>query len=243
MNLILFRDDELERPLSPEDPRALHIIKTLRRKEGENFDVGLLNGKRGKAFIASRSNAGLHLVFSWIGDPPPPLDNIVLLLGLPRPQTARRILRDACSLGVQAMYFAQTEKSEPSYAQSSLWSSGEWKRHLTAGAEQAFDTQLPKISFGENLVTLFPKFPPGSIRIALDNYESPFSLGNPFFKDKGSPCILAFGPERGWGAEDRKLLRTEGFSFAHLGKRVLRMETAVVAALALAKSLRGTWEL
>ncbi|WP_415911029.1 16S rRNA (uracil(1498)-N(3))-methyltransferase [Oleiharenicola sp. Vm1] len=54
------------------------------------------------------------------------------------------------------------------------------------------------------------------------------------------PLVLALGPERGWGPRDRAQLRATGFAFAHLGARVLRLETAVIAALALAKSARGT---
>ncbi|HEY1848006.1 MAG TPA: RsmE family RNA methyltransferase, partial [Opitutaceae bacterium] len=47
---------------------------------------------------------------------------------------------------------------------------------------------------------------------------------------------LAFGPERGWSGAERDLLRARGFTLAHLGTRVLRTETAVVAALAIAKA-------
>jgi RsmE family RNA methyltransferase len=73
-------------------------------------------------------------------------------------------------------------------------------------------------------------------RIALDNYEASVSLNRRNPEDgrttaKGS--ILAFGPERGWGPADRDLLRASGFMLAHLGSRVLRVETAVVAALAI----------
>ncbi|MFI5337188.1 MAG: RsmE family RNA methyltransferase [Opitutales bacterium] len=50
---------------------------------------------------------------------------------------------------------------------------------------------------------------------------------------------MAFGPERGWSADERRQLRAAGFTFAHLGSRVLRLETAVVAALAVLKARRG----
>ncbi len=51
-----------------------------------------------------------------------------------------------------------------------------------------------------------------------------------------SPLALAFGPERGWSGPERALLRAAGFELAHLGPRVLRTETAVVAAVSVAKS-------
>ena len=50
---------------------------------------------------------------------------------------------------------------------------------------------------------------------------------------------LALGPERGWSAAERNLLRSQGFTLVHLGTRVLRVETAVVAAVTLVRSARG----
>ena len=50
--------------------------------------------------------------------------------------------------------------------------------------------------------------------------------------------MLALGPERGWSARDRDALRSAGFTLVHLGQRVLRLETAVVAATAIVKAQR-----
>ena len=47
---------------------------------------------------------------------------------------------------------------------------------------------------------------------------------------------IALGPERGWGPADREALSAAGFTLAHLGTRVLRVETAVVAALAISRA-------
>ena len=73
---------------------------------------------------------------------PPPATAGVLVVGLPRPQTARDVLRDATTLGVAALHFVLTEKGDPSYAQSTLWSSGEWRRHVGLGLEQAVSNTL-----------------------------------------------------------------------------------------------------
>ncbi|HKB91619.1 MAG TPA: RsmE family RNA methyltransferase, partial [Opitutaceae bacterium] len=51
----------------------------------------------------------------------------------------------------------------------------------------------------------------------------------------------AFGPERGWSATERTLLRAHRFTLAHLGTRVLRTETACVVALSLAKTRLNLW--
>lgn len=242
MNLILFEPAETERPLPRSDRRATHLLRVLRRREGDTFDAGLINGPRGKGTLVSVGEATLTLSFAW-GDEPPPLDPITLLVGLPRPQTARDILRDATSLGVAAMHFVLTEKGDPGYARSTLWTSGEWRRHLIAGAEQAFDTRLPAVTAGRALPEVLAALRPEGMRLALDHYEAavPLSQGaGESGRGGGSPdSVLAVGPERGWSNGERTALRNAGFTLAHLGPRVLRTETAVTAALALMKGTRG----
>lgn len=211
----------------------------LRRGVGDTFDAGLVDGPRGTATLAALVDDALVLTFAW-GPPPPPPDPLTLLLGLPRPQTARDILRDATTLGVAALHFVATEKSEPSYAQSTLWRDGEWRRHLLAGAAQAFATQIPAVTAGEPLATALAALPVGATRLALDNYEATAALRDALPVGAATPLVLALGPERGWGARDRAAVRAAGFTLVHLGARVLRLETAVVAALTLAKSTRGT---
>lgn len=238
MNLVLFTPDETVAPLPRTDARARHLLDVLRRGPGEEFDAGLVNGPRGKGRIDAVRDDALALSFTW-GEPPPPPDAIMLLIGLPRPQTARDILRDATTLGIAALHFVATEKSEPSYAQSTLWRDGEWRRHVLAGAEQAFSTQIPEVTATHTLAATLAALPRDATRLALDNYEAPRAL-NVCHPLNDKPLVLALGPERGWGTRDRAQLRDAGFELVHLGSRVLRLETAVVAALALAKAARGT---
>jgi len=235
VNLILFDPAELTTPLPRSDPRAAHLLGVLRRQTGDTFDAGLINGPRGKGTLVAIGDQALTLTFAW-GDVPPPLDPITLLIGLPRPQTARDILREATSLGAGALHFFRAEKSEASYAQSTLWSSGEWRRHLVTGAEQAFDTRLPAVTQGQTLAEVIATLPRTATRLALDNYESPQSLSAVTL---APPVALAFGPERGWSPAERELLRANGFAFAHLGSRVLRSETAVIAVLAVVRAKLG----
>jgi RsmE family RNA methyltransferase len=238
VNLVLLQPTECGHPLPHDDRRVQHVIHVLRRDVGDEFDAGLINGPRGKARLAALDAAGATFTFTAT-HPAIPADDVTLLLGLCRPQTARDILRDATTLGVTALHFVATEKSEPSYAASSLWRDDEWQRHALAGAEQAFSTQVPAVTAGQTLGALLAPLPPDTVRLALDNYESTMPLaGHALPADR--PLALALGPERGWGPRDRAELRAAGFTLVHLGARVLRLETAVVAALTLAKAARGT---
>ena len=232
MNLILFDPGEIGAPLPRTDPRAVHLEKVLRRAEGDLFDAGVVNGPRGKGRLTSVGASGVLFTFEAVADPAPS-DPIELLVALPRPQTARKILSEAASLGVASIHFFASEKGEPGYASSTLWRSGEWRRHLLDGAAQAFDTRVPKVTHDGPLGDGIGRLGPGAGLVALDNYEATRRMAPTGLR---FPLALAFGPERGWSAGERHLLRAKGFELAHLGPRVLRTETAVVAALALAKA-------
>lgn len=237
MNLILFEPTETDRPLSRKDRRSIHIVDVLRRRVGDSFAVGLIDGPRGKATLDAITPDNLALTFTWSVPPNAPAP-IALIVGLPRPQTARDILRDATTLGIASIHFVRTAKSDSSYGQSTLWTSGEWRRHLIAGAEQAFDTRLPEVRYTGNLSDVISSLDSSSVRLALDNYESSIRMGD-FNAQSGNSHVLAVGGERGWSAADRDVLRDHHFTFVHLGPRVLRTETAVVAALSILRMKRG----
>ena len=227
---MLFEQGEIGLPLSRADPRALHIVEVLKRKEGESFDAGIVNGPLGKGTVAAIRPDVLAFGFCRACDPPP-LDPVHVIIALPRPQTARKILKEATSLGVASIRFFLAEKGEPAYGASALWRTREWRRHLVDGASQAFDTRLPDVLHHPSLGAAIAALPGGCARIALDNYEASHRMA-----PAPVPLALAFGPERGWSQAERAILRGIGFELAHLGPRVLRTETAVVAAVSIAKA-------
>jgi 16S rRNA (uracil1498-N3)-methyltransferase len=185
VNLILFDHAETAVALPRSDPRAGHLIEVLRRQPGDTFDAGLVNGPRGKGTLVRVGERELELAFTW-GAPPAPLEPLQLLVGLPRPQTARKILQEAAALGVARMDFFGSEKGEGSYADSALWSTGEWRRHLLAGAAQAFDTRLPEVATGVSLAAAIAGLPQSGCRLALDNYEATQVLGPEVFGSAGA---------------------------------------------------------
>lgn len=236
MNLILFDPTDFDRPLPLDDPRAVHIRKVLRRDEGDTFDGGIIDGPRGKVLLEALTDDGLQLAFQPTTSVPGP-EPIILMIGLPRPQTARKILQEATTLGVGTIHFHLTVRGDPGYARSTLWSSGEVRRHLITGTEQAFSTRLPEITHGREFAAVIAGLPAGSTRIALDNYEAASRLIDvPLL---GKPIVLAVGSERGWTGMERDLLRQAGFHLAGLGARVLRSETATVAGLAILRARLG----
>ena len=236
MNLILFSKEETRTPLPVADPRSHHILHHLKRLPGDRFDVGLIDGPRGKAWINARTATELQLAFHW-EDSVPERIPLTVLAGLPRPQTARRILRETATFGIEAIHFFEGEKGVPSYRTSRLWAGDEWRRRLIEGAEQAFSTRLPQIGLHRTLDSAIKALPAERDRIALDVYEADGPLSS--IRLEHPAVVLALGPERGWASGERELLRTNGFRPAHLGDRVLRSDTACVCGISLILATMG----
>lgn len=240
MNIVLFAAEEVGRPIAAADPRARHLLEILRRQPGDEFDAGVVNGPVGKGRIRRVAGGEIEWEFAESRTPAPfyagaaPLEPIELVVGLPRPQTARKILAEATAMGVRAIRFVQTEKAEKAYARSTLWTSGEWRRHVRAGMEQAFATREPVVTFGESLEVAFAAMADVDAMFALDNYESAAPL--PSRGPIAFPAAVLVGGERGWSAAEREFFREQGVLLCHLGQRVLRTETACIAALAIVRS-------
>lgn len=233
MNLILFNSKEDASWIPACDPRAKHILEVLKRGVGESFFVGVVNGLRGSARILESDTKGIRLDVRWEVQQTA-LFPVSLLVGLPRPQTARRLLFEATTLGVSQLAFYISEKSEPSYAQSSLWTTDEWRQRLILGAEQAFCPQIPEVLHFEKLKTALERVASQTkVRLALDNYEATVALGAVALE---APVQLVLGGERGFSARERDVLLQQGYTLCHLGERVLRTETAATAALAICLS-------
>lgn len=241
MNLILLdiQQSETSTWIPREDPRATHIKNVLKMQAGDTCFVGLPQGAAGQATIESVTPEGLWLSIQWSPMPPPALYPIHLLVGLPRPQTARKILQSCASLGIEHLTFFQSEKGEISYAQSTLWTTLEWQAHLKQGAEQACATTFPSVNHAPSLEAACSLLPiKTSTRIALDIYEAQKGLIKA--EHIQNPIALALGAERGWSTGERETLRAHGFTLAHLGPRILRTETACVAAISVCLS-RLAW--
>lgn len=245
MNLILLTPEEAAGGSLPtSDARAKHVLDILKITAGGTFFIGIAGGPRGSATLSGVNAEKIlfNIIFEKEIQPALPLH---FLIGLPRPQTARKILHDAASLGAQSIRFFITKKGDPAYAQSSLWRDGEAQTLLRKGAEQAFSTLIPALEIYDTLETALTgvtgeNAPASPTKIFLDIYENPEPLADALAGKKSA--ILAIGSERGWSAEERILLKEKNFAGAHMGDRVLRVETACIAAGAVALSALGAWK-
>jgi 16S rRNA (uracil1498-N3)-methyltransferase len=247
LNIILFEDKDIPKKININDKRAKHILKILKLKPGDKFNCGLVNGPSGIGKINSIDKEFIHFFWEKTADPIK-LFPITLLIGYTRPISSKRILREAASLGVKQIIFTGTDTGEKSYRDSNLWK-GEYRRYLSDGAQQANSTGLPEIKFYKDLQLFFRTCLSQPVNsalkedvsnadlIVLDNIEPTIKLSE--YKSEKMESLLAIGSERGWSKRERNLFQMHNFTFASLGTRVLRTETASTAGITLLLARMG----
>ena len=227
---------EAQSGLSPEDSRARHLRETVGLAVGGSFHVGIENGLRGIATIVALAPR-LTFTVAWEKSAQARLP-LTVLIGLPRPQTAKKVLHDLASLGAARIIFFESAKGDPGYLTSSLWKDGEWREHVLKGTEQACSTLVPEVTRVGSLTEALVGLDAAAWKVALDPYEA---TGTPEISTPALSGILAIGPERGFSEGERAALRAAGFSFAHLGDRILRVEAAALVGGALMLAQLRAW--
>ncbi|CAA0105328.1 16S rRNA (uracil(1498)-N(3))-methyltransferase [Zhongshania aliphaticivorans] len=228
MNLLLLQPDDLgtnQDHITLSDARADHIRNVLRANLGDTLKVGLLNGLTGNATITAISATSVSLEFE-LHTPPPPKLPLTILLALPRPKMARRIIRAATELGAAEIILLNSYRVEKSYWQSPLVSDDTLHKAMLEGLEQAGDTVLPTL----RRANLFKPFVEDVLPSLLENkiglLAHPYAAKCPpqYIKQD---CVLAIGPEGGFIPYECEKLIAAGMQSFSLGPRILKTETAV----------------
>ncbi|WP_461517424.1 16S rRNA (uracil(1498)-N(3))-methyltransferase [Porticoccus sp.] len=231
MNLLLLEPGDFisAKRVRLSDRRLKHMLDIHQAKPGDKLKAGLLNSQMGTATLLSLSADSAELEISLTSAPPPPLP-VTLILALPRPKMLRRILQTIATMGVKQLYLINSWRVEKSYWQSPWLSSSAIREQLILGLEQGGDTLLPEVS----LVPLFKPFVED--KLPAITADSLALVAHPYGNTTCPTTIngavtLAIGPEGGFIDYEIQKLREAGFAPVSLGKRILRVETAIPAIL------------
>jgi len=116
------------------------------------------------------------------------------------------------------------------------------RSNVIEAAEQCNLVGLPDVLEPQPLETLLGSWDPLRRIVWCDEGSAP---GNPFAvlqRLKPGPLAVLVGPEGGFTSEEQSLLRAQAFVHPiSLGPRVIRADTAAVAALALVQAVLGDW--
>ena len=208
-----------------------HLVRVLRLREGDECVLFNGDGHDYSARIRAIGKRGIEaeVVASTRLHNESPLA-ITLLQGIARGEKMDLILQKATELGVNAIMPVQSERSEVKLdgarAEKRL---AHWRGVVAAACEQCGRARIPQVS------------PPMSLTdaAAIDGLPQSRHLLSPL-ADTGIDAVepamaalaLAIGPEGGWSPRDLQSLADAGFSGLRLGPRILRTETAGLAAIA-----------
>ncbi|HOX32414.1 MAG TPA: RsmE family RNA methyltransferase [Spirochaetales bacterium] len=245
--MVILEPGESGARLPRSDRRWEHLRKVLHKKAGDRVSAGLAvdapfgpaPGAVGEAALRELDESGLVLDyegFAGAAGEPAELAPLVLVLGMPRPIQANRILKDLASLGLAEIRFVRTELGEKSYAESDFYRERRFRSPLIEGAEQAANPRLPRVSTHWSLERCLGGLG-GAARILLHPYGGAPLLGS--LGRLEPPLVLAVGSERGWTEAELAALRDGGFAPASLGGRILKTETAALAACSMALGKLG----
>lgn len=259
MNLVLFDFGELEGlgageaggvgpraveiELSPGDRRARHLVEVLRVGPGRTVRAGVVNGSPGRAEVLAVTAEGavrLALTFEGPAASPPPRPPVDLLLAVPRPKALGRVLDAAAALGVGRIDLVNAWRVDKSYFDSPRLAPDRLIADLRRGLEQGGGTWLPEVAVHRRLMPVL-EAPPASWTGALRLVAHPrqaAAIEERVPRGAAARVVLAIGPEGGWIERELDSLAERGFEAVTLSRAVLRVESAVTAALAELELLR-----
>jgi len=234
MNCILIDPAELldERRVCLTGGRAAHIRGVLRKGVGDALRVGLLNGPLGSAEIVAADEESVIVECTWADTPPRPETHLVL--AAPRPKVLRRLWAQLAALGVRHIHLVNAEKVERFYFDSHVVTPETFRPLLIEGLQQAGDTHLPEVSVHRAFRPFVEdRIPDITEQHGIERCLMLHPRASKALAPTSGPCLLALGPEGGWNEFELQLLASRGFAPRILGTRVLRSDTACIAALSI----------
>lgn len=214
-----------------------HLVVVLRRIRGDA--IVLFNG-RGGEYPATIEKVGKRELDVRIGprrevERESPLP-ITLVQAVSKGERMDYTIQKAVELGVTAIQPVITDRVVVRL-DAERWARKQehWQGIVVAACEQSGRTRIPRVAPVRDLNDWMPTCPPDAFRLILSLTVTPTVAR----RAPGQPIVLLVGPEGGWSEIERKLADLAGFAGLALGPRVLRTETAGVAALAVLQSRWG----
>ncbi len=149
---------------------------------------------------------------------------LTLALGIPKPDSLENAVRMATEIGVSHFCLFAGDRTVVK------WTDEKWEKRLKRletisreAAEVCFRTRLPRFSVLGSLGEVLDTYPEAVVLSEVEGVERRM----PSFESSG---VIVVGPEGGWARREVELIGDRGVS---MGRRVMRVDTAVAAACAL----------
>jgi 16S rRNA (uracil1498-N3)-methyltransferase len=225
---------------------ASHLAKVLRARSGD--ELIMFNGD-GREFNGAVEAVRGSRVSASVGDSRPvdresPLA-ITLVQCVPRGDRMDFIVQKATELGVARIVPILSQRSVVRLDKTQAESKAlHWRAVTVSACEQCGRNRLPTIEAVQPLLNYLGKSSPArGPRLVL---EPESATSHAAAQDTGvgaaGPIVdaeIAIGPEGGFASDELEAFRVAGFSQIGLGPRILRTETAAIAAVVWLQSRLG----
>jgi 16S rRNA (uracil1498-N3)-methyltransferase len=211
-----------------------HLAKVLRARSGD--EVILFNGD-GREFNAAIEAVRGSRVSASVGDSRPvdresPL-SVTLVQCVPRGDRMDFIVQKATELGVARIVPVLSQRSvvrlDAAQAESKA---NHWRAVAVSACEQCGRNRLPVIDAARPLLNYLGDLAPGAaLRLVLEPESASHGHELAHADAVRTEAEIAIGPEGGFANDELEAFRVAGFAQIGLGPRILRAETAAIAAL------------
>ncbi len=218
--------------------QAAHLARVLRAERGQIFDV-VAGGFLHRAEITSVSPEHVEFLLheELESDAALPLHLYLAIFKFDRFEWA---VEKATELGVARITPVLARRTEKHLAQAAVKRVERWRRIAHEAAQQSRRAQVPQIPDPATLKAAI-EAEQSSMRLLLSEVEQTLSLREALssVSEGTADVALAVGPEGGWTADEMALFSERGWTHVTLGPRILRAETAALAASAIVGALLG----
>jgi 16S rRNA (uracil1498-N3)-methyltransferase len=230
--------------LSLDAQAAVHVVRVLRLKQEDQIIV--FNGEGGEysGVIAEVSKREVSIKLLEFHDPKneSPI-SICLLQGVSRGERMDYTLQKAVELGVNEIYPVLTKHTTVHLnSERKEKRRSHWQGVVNSACEQCGRNTIPEVHAVETLFNCLSQLSIGKDDLFLVlNHRSVQTLAS-ISKEQPARVTLVVGPEGGFAEEEIDELQRQGFISVILGPRVLRTETAALAAISVIQSIWGDFK-
>jgi len=214
---------------------ANHLVRVLRHRTGDR--VRLFDGRgreaEGEMTAAHRRHGCRVRILAVAEVSRESRLAIELLPAISRGEKMDWVIQKSVELGVAAVRPLVTERSEVRLEGDAARRMQRWRQIVIAACEQCGRTVLPEV---HPPAPLQQASPDAATRLVLDPSAE---YGPRAYPPADEAIAIAVGPEGGFSAPELGHLEARGFRTVRFGPRVLRTETAGIAALAAIQVLFG----
>ena len=219
-----------------------HLRKVLRLAPGDHVTVFDDTGWEHDAVIRSFSaeRGDIDILRSSRPERESSLQ-ITLALGLTKGEKMDFAVEKATELGVQAFVPFVSSYTVPKLNDRKVETrTGRWQRIALSAVKQCGRTVVPKILTLCELRDIMRQPWPDTLKLLFWEREGHLTLKQVYETQRDVRAILlVIGPEGGFSSAEADDARQHGFESMQLGRRILRAETAAVAALTVVQFLWG----